>query len=206
MSATDVLVLGAGLSGLRAATVLAGRGLDVTVLEARDRVGGRVRNEAVDDDTVVEGGGEWIGPTQTRMYELVDRLGLETFATHNEGENVLLLGGRPTRFASHRGALPRLSPFALADLAQATLRLGRMASRVPLAAPWTAADADDWDGQTFESWIRRNLRTSVGRAYFRIVAEAVFSARASELSLLHTLFYVHSGTDLDTLISVDAGA
>jgi monoamine oxidase len=202
----DVLVLGAGLAGLTTARRLTAAGLDVTVLEARDRVGGRTVNEQVDDDTIVEGGGQWIGHTQSRMYELVDELGLEVFPTYNTGENVLVLRGRPSRFASHRGAVPRLSPFALADLAQATTRLARMARRVPVDAPWTAPEATDWDGQTFESWIRRNLRTAEGRAYFRVVAEAVFSAGAAELSLLHTLFYVHAGTDLDTLLSTDHGA
>lgn len=206
MPTADVLVLGAGLSGLRTADLLVERGLDVVVLEARDRVGGRTRNEQVDDTTIVEGGGQWIGATQTEMYALVEELGLEVFATHNEGDNVLELGGRSSRFASDRGALPKLSPFALADLAQGTSRFGRMASRVPLEAPWAAPDAADWDSQTFESWIRRNLRTTAGRAYFRIAAEAVFSTTAAEISLLHALFYAHSGTDLDTLLATDRGA
>ncbi|HKH88840.1 MAG TPA: FAD-dependent oxidoreductase, partial [Acidimicrobiales bacterium] len=61
-------------------------------------------------------------------------------------------------------------------------------------------------GQTFETWIRRNLRTGTGRTYFRVVAEALFSAESTDLSALHALFYAHSGTDLEGLISVDRGA
>jgi monoamine oxidase len=75
-----------------------------------------------------------------------------------------------------------------------------------LDAPWGSADAARLDAQTFETWIQRNLRTPTGRAYFRIACEAVFSAESTDLSALHALFYSHSGTDLETLLSVDRGA
>lgn len=202
-----VLVVGAGLSGLAAARHLAAQGREVVVLEARDRVGGRTEGHVLDDGTPLELGGQWIGPTQNRMYALVEELGLEHFRTHNdEGDLLLELGGRRSRLKPHRGATPRLGPFALADLAQGLARFTRLANRVSLTAPWESPDAERLDGQTFETWIRRNLRTPTGRAYFRVACEAVFSAESTDLSLLHALFYAHSGTDFETLISVDRGA
>lgn len=202
-----VLVVGAGLSGLAAARHLAAQGREVVVLEARDRVGGRTEGHVLDDGTPLELGGQWIGPTQNRMYSLVEELGLEHFRTYNdEGDLLLELGGRRSRLKPHRGATPRLGPFALADLAQGLARFTRLANRVSLAAPWESPDAERLDGQTFETWIRRNLRTPTGRAYFRVACEAVFSAESTDLSLLHALFYAHSGTDFETLISVDRGA
>lgn len=202
-----VIVVGAGLSGLAAARHLAAQGREVVVLEARDRVGGRTEGHVLDDGTPLELGGQWIGPTQNRMYALVEELGLEHFRTHNdEGDLLLELGGRRSRLKPHRGATPRLGPFALADLAQGLARFTRLANRVSLAAPWESPDAERLDGQTFETWIRRNLRTPTGRAYFRVACEAVFSAESTDLSLLHALFYAHSGTDFETLISVDRGA
>jgi monoamine oxidase len=206
MTDHDVVVVGAGLAGLTAARRLVATGLDPLVLEARDRVGGRTEGGATADGTPIELGGQWIGPTQNRMYELVAELGLETFTTHNAGELLIDLGGRQSRMASHRGAVPRLNPFALADLAQGLARFTRLASTVPLDEPWRARRARALDGQTFETWIRRNLRTPVGRAYFRVACEAVFSAESTDLSALHALFYAHSGTDLETLLSVDRGA
>ncbi|GAB2743804.1 flavin monoamine oxidase family protein [Nocardioides pakistanensis] len=202
-----VVVVGAGLSGLAAARRLVDAGAEVTVLEARGRVGGRTEGHVLDAGTPLELGGQWIGPTQNRMYALVEELGLEHFRTHNDdGELLLDLGGRQSRLKSHRGALPRLGPFALADLGQGLARFTRLANRVSLTEPWTSPDADVQDGQTFETWIRRNLRTPTGRAYFRVACEAVFSAESTDMSLLHALFYAHSGTDLETLISVDRGA
>lgn len=201
----DVVVVGAGLAGLSAARRLSARGVDVTVLEARDRVGGRIHNGELAGATA-ELGGQWIGHTQTRMYELVDELGLEAFPTYNEGEHVVVLGGRRSRMASHKGAVPKLNPFVLLDLLQGVTRFEQMARTVPLEAPWTAEKARLWDAQTFDTWIRANLQTATGRSYLRVVAEAIFAAEATDLSLLHALFYFHAGTDFDTLVGVEEGA
>ncbi len=201
-----VIVVGAGLAGLAAARQLVAAGVETQVVEARDRVGGRTEVTTTADGSTVDLGGQWIGPGQTRVAALVTELGLETFDTYNDGSLLVQLGGRRTLMGSSRGATPKLSAFTLADLAQGLKRFTRLANRVPLDAPWRAEHADRLDTQTFETWIRRNLRTAGGRSYFRIACEAVFAADATDLSALHALFYAHSGADLETLLSVDRGA
>jgi monoamine oxidase len=200
---TDVCVVGAGLAGLTAARELTDAGRDVVVLEARDRVGGRVLTEQLSDGTLIDHGGQWIGPGQHRIARLASELGNDTFPTHDDGDNLLRFGDKTGRY---RGAIPKLSPAVLVDMGQAQTRFDRMATRVPLDAPWRAERADEWDGQTFETWIRRNTVTRGARELFTLYAEAVFAAEPADLSLLHALFYTHSGNGMDVLAGTRDGA
>ena len=176
---SDVVVVGAGLAGLAAARRLVALGHEVAVVEARERVGGRTEGLVLDDGTPLELGGHWLGEGHTRMYELVGELGLSSFRTWNdEGQLLLELQGKRSMMKPHKGAVPRISPFALADLTQGLLRFARLAARTDLERPWLTPGAEVLDGQTWESWIRRNLRTKAGRAYFHVACEAVWAADA----------------------------
>src|SRR5690606_18969627 len=98
----DAIVIGAGLSGLAAARRCREAGLSIAVLEARDRVGGRVWSRPLDEGGWLDLGGQWIGPGQTRVAALVERLGLATFRTHTEGDSWIDLAGRRARVAGDR--------------------------------------------------------------------------------------------------------
>ncbi|HEY5025984.1 MAG TPA: FAD-dependent oxidoreductase, partial [Acidimicrobiales bacterium] len=172
MTEVDVVVVGAGFAGLAAARELVAAGRSVAVVEARDRVGGRVRNESIGDGKVVEVGGQWVGPTQDRVLALAKDLGVETFPTYDTGARVLHFGGRR---GTYKGTIPRINPFVIADVGRAQARLESLAKKVPLDAPWTAARAEAWDAVTFETWLRRNTLTASGRMLLALGVEAVFA-------------------------------
>jgi monoamine oxidase len=200
---TDVAVVGAGLAGLTAARRLVAGGASVTVVEARERVGGRTLNEPLGDGQVVEVGGQWIGPTQDRLAALAAEVGVGTYPSHHAGEHLVEFEGARRRY---RGDIPRIGPHVLADVGQAQLKLERLAKRVPLEAPWDAPRAEWLDSQTFWSWMRRNVYTRGGRALLEIAVEAVWAAQPRDLSLLHVLFYMRSGGGFDSLLSTEGGA
>ncbi len=205
MAETEVVVIGAGLAGLSAARRLVAAGREVVLLEARDRVGGRTEHGRVDEATVVELGGQWIGPGQDHMYALVDEFGLTTFPTHDHGASILEVEGRARRMSSN-GRVPPLGAAAVVDLARGMARFERLARSVPIEAPWRAPGARAMDGCTLESWIDENFKTRRARAFFRVAVEAVFATEASSLSLLHAGFYAHSGTSWETLLGIEGAA
>ena len=200
---TDVAVVGAGLAGLAAARALRRSGCEVVVLEARDRVGGRTLNQPIGDGKVVELGAQWVGPTQDRILALIGELGLERFPSHSRGENLFERGGELTRY---EGTIPKVNPLALAEVALVMKRINRMAAQVPPEAPWHAPKAAAWDSQTFESWMRRNVRTALARDILRLAIIGVWAAEPRDVSLLHVLFYIRSAGSLEMLVDVEGGA
>lgn len=63
----DAIIVGAGFSGLLAARELYRAGKNILLLEARDRVGGRIYTQWLDEHTYVDLGGQWIGSTQSAL-------------------------------------------------------------------------------------------------------------------------------------------
>jgi monoamine oxidase len=199
----DLAVVGAGLAGLAAAREAVSAGSSVLVIEARDRVGGRVLNEDIGDGNVVEVGGQWIGPTQDRLAALARELAVDTFPTYGDGDNVIEYAGRLRRYS---GTIPRINPLVLVDVERAQRRLNRLARTVPLEAPWEAPGATRLDGQTAATWMRRNLATKPGRMLLELGIEAVWAAQPEDISLLHVLFYIHSAGSLELLFDTEGGA
>ena len=198
----DVIVVGGGLSGTRAAVKLKAGGASVLLLEARDRLGGRTHTRQL-QGLPIDVGAQFIGPGQPRMYQLVKELGLQTFATPHAGKHALELGGK---ISTYSGTIPLLNPLKLARLGMTLYRMNRLARRTPPATPWTSGNAAELDALTLADWHRRhasgegeveNLAASVLRT--------VFGAEADEMSLLYLLWYVASNGGLMPLIETHGG-
>ena len=201
-SDVDVVVVGAGFAGLMAARRVAEAGRSVVVLEARDRVGGRTETIEV-DGIPLDIGGQWVGPTQDRLYALAAELGVETFAQPDAGQTVLLRGGTVTRLGHLAEAF---SEEALGDYLAGIAALGGLAESVPVGAPWSAPDAAALDGQTLETWMATGFRTDEARDLLRLGVQAVFATEPANLSVLHFLFYVASAGSWDLLTDTEGGA
>ena len=102
------MIVGAGYAGLAAASRLTAAGLAVVVLEAADRVGGRVFSEELSSGVRVDHGGQWIGPAQKRFHELAAKFGCATFPTWETGQHVEVWHD-DTR-TDYSGAVPRSGP------------------------------------------------------------------------------------------------
>jgi monoamine oxidase len=200
--AVDVAVVGGGLSGLSAARRLRERGRTVVVVEARDRVGGKMRTDVVGGHHA-DLGAHWIGPTQDRVAALAREFGVRTEPQPLAGRAVLVSRGRRRTF---RGSIPPLSPLSIAELGIAQLRLDRLRRKVSVEQPWIHAAVTDWDAQTVDTFARRYLRTRDARMFLNLAAELVFGAEIEELSLLYFLFYLQSGGGLTSLTEFEGGA
>ncbi len=189
----DVVIVGAGFAGLTAARELERKGHSTIILEARDRVGGRVYAADIGDGEVTERGGTFAGPTQDFVLELAAKLGVGLFDTYNTGENLYIANGQRQRFSdtSPTGSAP-LDPVLLPDLALVITNLNEMSKEVPVDAPWSAAQAAEWDAKTLAQYIDENATTDAFKQLATLACRPIFGAESSEVSLLYTLFYIAS--------------
>jgi monoamine oxidase len=198
---TDCIIIGAGFAGLACARSLEAAGRSVTLLEARDRVGGRS-----DSDTLgsrrVDVGGQWVGATHERLIELLDRAGLATHPQFDAGRAVLHLSGRRSEYA---GLIPRISPLALVDMQQALWRISRLTAGARSAGddPRGLARLDE---QTLATWLRRNTVSRQTRDVFAIAARGVLGVEPAQVSLRTFVEYCARNGSLESLIATTGGA
>ncbi|TQS45061.1 flavin monoamine oxidase family protein [Cryptosporangium phraense] len=202
MTDVDVVVVGAGLSGLTAARNLQQRGLSVRVFEATGRVGGRVKSAQV-AGAVVDLGGTFVGPGQERIIALADEVGVGRYPTHEAGDNLILWRKDLKRY---RGLIPPIGAPNLLDLARVRASLERLSRKIPVGRPWDAPHAADLDAQTLGSWLAAKHASRGTHDLMAVVCKTSWGCEPSEISLLYVLHYVAQAGGLDPLLETRGGA
>ncbi|MFS0866629.1 flavin monoamine oxidase family protein [Microbacterium sp. 179-B 1A2 NHS] len=197
----DVVIVGAGAAGLTAANELRRSGLSVAVLEARDRVGGRLWTDVI-DGAMLEIGGQWVSPDQDALIETIDDLGLETFSRYREGDSVYVgPNGETARFT---GEMFPVSAETEATIAEITARLDAMVAEIDPDRPHEHPRAAEWDAITWDAWLRtqtdddeavRNLAFATG--------SAMLTKPTHAFSLLQSLLMAASAGSYSNLVDAD---
>ena len=135
----DVLVLGAGLAGLAAGRDLLRAGADVVILEARDRVGGRVEAVALDDGRALQAGGEVFGADHSAYRELVVELGLGIEPSYVADPGAMSWGMAEGVYVGDE--IPWMDDRERADAQRIEGAFAALAASVDPADPWSHPNA-----------------------------------------------------------------
>ncbi|KAF2033959.1 monoamine oxidase-like protein A [Setomelanomma holmii] len=191
----DIAIIGAGLSRLPTAHhLLSSSNKSVLILEAHNRVGGKVYNAPLKNGGVSEVGAEFVGPTQDAVLALINELGLETFHKYNEGKNVLWRNGSRLAYTANPtlGVAPPLDMDALRTM--------------------VSSQASVWDNKTLVIHLAEATPLADANFFLSTASKAIFAAEPREISLLYVLAYIASAGNatmtggLNRLIAVTNGA
>jgi len=203
MTTHDVIVVGAGVTGLTAAWRLAEQGCDVLVLEARDRVGGRLLTERHSqlDEADFEAGGQWVSPDQTALLGLLAELGLDTFPRYRTGESLYVgADGEARRFGEDLPVPARTA----AELDRLTALLDRLTAEIDPDRPWTHPDAAYLDSVSFRAWLEEQTDDVEARDNVALyIGPAMLTKPAHSFSALQALLMAASAGAFRHLADAD---
>ncbi|KAI8187123.1 putative flavin-containing monoamine oxidase A [Colletotrichum sp. SAR 10_86] len=198
-----VVIVGAGLSGLRAAVDIHNCGLSYVVLEAMDRVGGKTLSVAASPQGgVVDVGAAWVNDTsQVEMYRLAKEFGFELIEQTATGLNLYQDSKQETVSFPYSGM-----PFPLDDKQQAQLYevFGQMAvlvERSDSKLPWLGPDAERLDVLTLAELGEKEIGGGIGSVVLNVLSRACLGLESSEVGALAVIDYIKAGTGLENISS-----
>ncbi|WP_460524114.1 flavin monoamine oxidase family protein [Humibacter antri] len=197
----DVVVIGAGASGLTAAYELQKAGHSVVVLEARDRVGGRLWTDEI-DGAMLELGGQWVSPEQDALKDTLAELGLERYERYRDGDSVYV--GRDGELKRFQGEIFPVAPPTERELVRLIETLDALVAQMDPERPWEHPDAVALDRVSFERWLENQTDDQEARDNIALfIAGAMLTKPAHAFSALQALLMAASAGSFSNLVDAD---
>lgn len=198
----DVIVIGAGLSGLSAAKVCHDKGLNVLVLEARDRVGGRT----LSDDNGCDLGGSYFIQDHRNLFNLIAELGLKC-----QADVPPAIGGVPAFYSNEtksKNQVPFANKFNLLvklDYIAAKRRINDLCVHIDLLEPWNSKNAKQLDSISFKQFIEQTCYTSQVKSFFiNFFVPINLTNEGEDFSLLFALCFIRSWGGVERCIGMES--
>lgn len=225
-SVYDVVIIGAGVSGLAAAHEIIRRSKAkqvetsattgaaatapaaaaasvalprVLILEANSRVGGRNFCDSEGTDL----GSGYVGPTQDRIMSVVDYLGLKTYKVNTIGKTIQHIHGKST---AYDGLVPPLSLLGLLDVNNAMVQIDNLSKTVNIKYPHLTPNAEELDRITMDEWIRRTCWTQDAANMVKVLLNAIGCVEPCEMSLLSCAWYIGNSGNIKRISETKDGA
>ncbi|EGG22874.1 amine oxidase [Cavenderia fasciculata] len=199
----DVIVIGGGLSGAQCAADLKSKGVNVLLIEARDRFGGRTESIKV-EDYWFDLGGQWMGGTHNILKKVCNELRIESFPQYDEGNHILELNNKHTLYKGNISTLN--TDYNLEGLESTIAIIDKMAEELDASKPYDHPRAKEWDNITLANWIRDNVKGSDAVKILNWFCKVCLAGEPTEISFLWYLLFIKAAGGYGVLADIRGGA
>ncbi|MDZ5473939.1 FAD-dependent oxidoreductase [Bacillus sp. 31A1R] len=198
-NALDVLIIGAGLSGLYSAFILSQQGItNFKIIEAQDRIGGRVHTLKLTDQLFVDLGGQWISSKQKRISSLVKAFQFETIQS-TDHSTYDLLGRRKTSYVK----IPPIPFGGLYELWKTRNTFNKLLKEIPSVPPFQSETLTKLDQFSMEQWLSEHIKNKGVTSFYKMMALEGSCMELEQLSMLDALWCIKTTGSIKSMMSAE---